>query len=55
MNLEENKLFHDILICISSIDDHLEHRKIFEEYLKNKTKRRALNVNKKLLAKLLIS
>ncbi len=45
MNLEENKLFHDILTCISSIDDHLEHRKIFEEYLKNKTKRRALNVN----------
>ena len=42
MNLEENKLFYDILICISSIDDHLEHRKIFEDYLKNKTKRRAV-------------
>ena len=42
MSLESKKLCHDILICISSIDEHLEHRKIYEEYLKSKTKRRAV-------------
>ena len=42
MKLEEKKLYHDILTCISSIEEHLENRKIYEEYLKSKTKRRAV-------------
>jgi uncharacterized protein with HEPN domain len=42
MTTEEKKLLTDISLCISSIDDHLEGRRIFDEYLKNKTKRRAV-------------
>jgi len=42
MTIEEKKLLTDIIICISSIDDHLEGRRILDEYLKNKTKRRAV-------------
>lgn len=38
MTLEEKKFCHDILVCISSIDEHLEYRKIYDEYLKSKTK-----------------
>lgn len=40
--LEEKKLFTDILDAIDSIDEHLEGRRIFEEYLASKTKRRAV-------------
>jgi len=41
MSIDEKKLLTDVIIGISSIDDHLDGRRIFEEYLKNKTKRRA--------------
>ena len=39
---EEKKLLSDIFECIISIDEHLESRRIFEEYAANKTKRRAV-------------
>lgn len=42
MILEVKKLLTDILQCINSIDEHLEGRRNFEEYIKNKTKRRAV-------------
>jgi len=42
MTIGEKKLLTDILIGISSIDEHLEGRRILEEYVKNKTKRRAV-------------
>jgi uncharacterized protein with HEPN domain len=42
MKVEEKKLLTDILNSVISIDEHLEHRKIFEEYISNKTKRRAV-------------
>lgn len=42
MNIEEKKLLTDVIVSISSINDHLEGRRIFDEYLKNKTKRRAV-------------
>ncbi len=42
MTTEEKKLLTDILVAISSIDDHLEGRRVLEEYIKNKTKRRAV-------------
>jgi uncharacterized protein with HEPN domain len=42
MKLEEKKLYHDILKFISSIEEHLLNLKIYEEYLKSKTKRRAV-------------
>jgi len=42
MTIEEKKLLTDIIVCISSIDDHLDGRRILNEYLKNKTKRRAV-------------
>lgn len=42
MSIEEKKLLTDILVCVSSIDDHLEGRRIFDEYIRNKTKRRAV-------------
>lgn len=42
MRLEEKKLLTDIILCISSIDEHLEGRRILDEYLSNKTKRRAV-------------
>lgn len=40
--LEEMKLLLDIKIAVSSIDEHLEGRRNFEEYKQNKTKRRAV-------------
>ena len=39
---EEKKFLSDISECIISIDEHLEGRRIFEEYAVNKTKRRAV-------------
>ena len=42
MSLEEKKLLADIILGISSIDDHLEGRRNLDEYIKNKTKRRAV-------------
>jgi uncharacterized protein with HEPN domain len=39
---EEKKLLVDIIDSINSIDEHLEGRRIFEEYTANKTKRRAV-------------
>jgi len=42
MTFEEKKLLTDVIVSISSINDHLEGRRIFDEYLKNKTKRRAV-------------
>jgi uncharacterized protein with HEPN domain len=42
MTLEETKLLTDIKEAILSIDDHLEGRRIFNEYEQNKTKRRAV-------------
>ena len=42
MTIEEKKLLTDISIAISSIDEHLERRRIFEEYKASKTKRRAV-------------
>jgi len=42
MTIEEKKLLTDIILSISSIDEHLERRRILEEYIKNKTKRRAV-------------
>ena len=42
MSTEEKKLLTDILLGISSIDEHLEGRRVLNEYIKNKTKRRAV-------------
>jgi uncharacterized protein with HEPN domain len=42
MIIEEKKLLRDILVGIESIDDHLEGRRILDEYINNKTKRRAV-------------
>lgn len=42
MTLEEKKLLTDIILCISSIDEHLEGRRVLDEYISNKTKRRAV-------------
>ena len=42
MSIEEKKLLTDILVGISSIDDHLEGRRNFDEYTRNKTQRRAV-------------
>ncbi|QBN18719.1 HepT-like ribonuclease domain-containing protein [Flavobacterium nackdongense] len=39
---EEKKLLLDIVESINSIDEHPEGRRILEEYLSNKTKRRAV-------------
>ena len=39
---EEKKLLKDNQDAILSIDEHLEERRIFSEYLNNKTKRRAV-------------
>jgi uncharacterized protein with HEPN domain len=39
---EEKKLLVDIVESINSIDEHLEGKRILEEYLTNKTKRRAV-------------
>ena len=42
MSIEEMKLLADILTSIKGIDEHLEGRRVFEEYKANKTKRRAV-------------
>ena len=42
MSIEEKKLLTDVLNSITSIDEHLEGRRIFAEYKANKTKRRAV-------------
>ena len=39
--LEEQKLLLDIRTAIAGIDEHLEGRRSFDEYLGSKTKRRA--------------
>lgn len=39
---EEKKLLLDIIESINSIDDHLDSKRVLEEYLTNKTKRRAV-------------
>lgn len=39
---EEKKLLVDIIEAINSIDDHLEHQRNLDDYLTNKTKRRAV-------------
>jgi len=39
---EEKKLLVDIIESINSIDEHLEGKRIIEDYLLNKTKRRAV-------------
>lgn len=42
MSIEEKKLLKDILDSINAIDEHLESRRLFNEYTSNKTKRRAV-------------
>lgn len=42
MKTDERKLLQDILLSIQSIDDHLDSKKIFDEYQTNKTRRRAV-------------
>lgn len=42
MSTEEKKLLTDISTCVSSINDHLNSRRNFDEYLTNKTIRRAV-------------
>lgn len=42
LSLEERKLMLDIQTAISGIDEHLEGRRNFAEYLASKTKRRAV-------------
>lgn len=42
MIIDEKKLLKDIIDSIASIDEHLEYRRVFEEFLANKTKRRAV-------------
>ncbi len=39
---EEKKLLVDIIESINSIDEHLESKRILDDYLSNKTKRRAV-------------
>ncbi len=42
MSVEEKKLLKDIEEAIVSIDEHLEGKRIFEEFTASKTKRRAV-------------
>jgi uncharacterized protein with HEPN domain len=42
MTIDERKYLKDVLDSIESIDEHLENRRIFSEYVQNKTKRRAV-------------
>ena len=42
MTLDEKKLLLDVQNCIESIDFHLESKRNINEYLSNKTKRRAV-------------
>lgn len=39
---EEKKLLVDIIESINSIDEHLDNKRILNEYIANKTKRRAV-------------
>jgi hypothetical protein len=36
MTIDEKKLLTDVISCISSIDEHLEGRRILDEYINNK-------------------
>ncbi len=38
MSLEEKKQLLDIKECIDSIDEHLEFKRLYFEYTRNKTK-----------------
>jgi uncharacterized protein with HEPN domain len=51
MSTEEKKLLTDILLCMSSIDEHLEGRRVLNEYIKNKTKRRAVERELEIIGK----
>lgn len=42
ISLEQKKLLSDILESVVSIDEHLEGKRVFDEYSSNKTKRRAV-------------
>lgn len=42
MNIKELKLLEDIKTSISSIDEHLQHKRDFNLYISNKTIRRAV-------------
>lgn len=42
MLLDERKLLTDIQVAVSSIDDHLQHKRDFALYCKDKTMRRAV-------------
>lgn len=42
LKLEQKKLLFDIKEAIESIDEHLEGKRIFQNYLQNKTQRRAV-------------
>lgn len=42
---DEKKLLVDIIESTNSIDEHLEGKRILEEYLSNKTKRRAVEID----------
>lgn len=42
MIIDERKLLKDIIDAIASIDEHLEYKRLFEEFISNKTKRRAV-------------
>lgn len=42
ISLDQKKLLSDILECVISIDEHLERKRVFDEYASNKTKRRAV-------------
>ena len=39
---EEKKLLLDILDSLNSVDEHLDNKRILEEYLTNKTKHRSV-------------
>jgi len=41
-SLEEKKILTDIITAIEDIDGHLEGKRVFEEYKRDKTKRRAV-------------
>lgn len=51
MSREAKKLLTDILNAIQSIDEHLEGRRIFDEYSSNKTKRRAVERELEIIGK----
>ncbi|WP_242457765.1 DUF86 domain-containing protein [Pedobacter sp. BS3] len=55
MTIEEKKLFTDVLQCIISIDEHLEGRRIYEEYKNNKTKRRSVERELEIIGEAVIS